>query len=546
VFLEICMTEYPAPGGGAEWSTGSLVRNRRLFALVFAGCVVCVAGLALAALGLLAQARAGSAGASLMPLAFALLASSAALLAGACGLLLRQRGGLLHQAEAASAFVRQLMDGMRDVVVIVSPREGRVLDANRAAEDLTGYPRGELLGKHVDTLRTANQPVEVGRSAPASYRVTGLRKDGSEVPLEVVTTVASVAGSPVYVSVGRDISAHLQVERRLEEANAALREATFDSMARLAAAMDLREYRTGSHSRRVSSYAGLIAHRLGLRGDELSAVRQAALLHDIGKIGVPDAVLLKPETLDDREWALMRNHTRIGADLLEGLRDFCDVREMVLTHHESWNGNGYPHGLRAGAIPLGSRIIAVADAFDAMANDRPYRSAQPFDRVTRELSRGSGGQFDPDVVAAMLAIAEPSWQNPAYAGAADLLDRLDRLARGIELGDVELVATLCTADVALSLPELAGFQAHGREELLRRLGQCLAAHPPALFELHELRFEPADRSIALSWRLQTCAGQRFSGQARVRFSGGLVRRVEPLASPAEIGAFINAAAAGGH
>ncbi|MEK7441876.1 MAG: HD domain-containing phosphohydrolase [Chloroflexota bacterium] len=175
----------------------------------------------------------------------------------------------------------------------------------------------------------------------------------------------------------------------------------------LAAALDLRDKETEGHSRRVTDYSTAIARTLGLRGEALDVIRQGALLHDVGKIGIPDSILHKPSALNSDEWRLMRRHPEIGAQLLHGI-DFLDdaVASIVIHHHERFDGGGYPHKLKGEAIPFGARIFAVADTLDAMTSDRVYRKGKPVREAREEIARLSGMQFDPVVVEAFMCIPD--------------------------------------------------------------------------------------------------------------------------------------------
>lgn len=170
----------------------------------------------------------------------------------------------------------------------------------------------------------------------------------------------------------------------------------------LARALDLRDQYTAEHSDTVSRYAAAMARELGLEGWRVERIRLAGLLHDVGKIGIPDAVLLKPSGLTDEEWDLMRRHPEMGAQMLDS-RALRDIRRWVLAHHERPDGRGYPAGLSGEAIPLEARILAVADAFEAMTANRVYRAGMPVEAAVAELNRCSGTQFDPRVVDAFVA-----------------------------------------------------------------------------------------------------------------------------------------------
>jgi HD-GYP domain-containing protein (c-di-GMP phosphodiesterase class II) len=174
----------------------------------------------------------------------------------------------------------------------------------------------------------------------------------------------------------------------------------------LADTLGLRDGETRSHCTRVVDLACRLGRRLGLSDDSLRALAYAARVHDIGKVGVPDAVLYKPGPLDQLEAELLREHSTWGADLVNRIPGLERVADIVRHHHERFDGGGYPDGLAGDASPIESRILAVADAYVAMNEDRPYRGALPADRIATELVAGRARQFDPTVLDA-LAVEEP-------------------------------------------------------------------------------------------------------------------------------------------
>ncbi len=178
----------------------------------------------------------------------------------------------------------------------------------------------------------------------------------------------------------------------------------------LAAALDAREHETQAHSQRVREYASTLAQRLGLGGEELINVGRGALLHDVGKIGVPDSILLKPSKLTPEEWVQMKRHPRVGYELLRGIKFLAPAAEIVLAHQERWDGKGYPNGLIGDQIPLGARVFGVVDTLDAMTSNRPYRKALSFEAAREEVRRCSGTQFDPKVAEAFLGISADTWK----------------------------------------------------------------------------------------------------------------------------------------
>lgn len=219
------------------------------------------------------------------------------------------------------------------------------------------------------------------------------------------------------------------LEQRARELHDALQqlEASYDATLRaLTSALDLRDRETAGHSERVTAYTLELARAVGITDPaELSRIRRGAWLHDIGKIGVPDAILHKPGPLDDAERERMRLHPELGFRILQGVPFLRDATDIVLYHHERWDGSGYPRGLRGAEIPLPARLFAVADTLDAITSDRPYRRAQSFERARTIIQEGSGTQFDPEVVRAFLTVPVERWQeiragtsNPAARQAA--------------------------------------------------------------------------------------------------------------------------------
>jgi diguanylate cyclase (GGDEF)-like protein/putative nucleotidyltransferase with HDIG domain len=179
-----------------------------------------------------------------------------------------------------------------------------------------------------------------------------------------------------------------------------------ESTQALVAAIDARDPYTRTHSQTVASYAECIGRRMDFTGARLDALRAAALLHDIGKIGVPDAILTKPGPLTNVEFQAVKRHPETALDILRNVSFLADVQPMILHHHERFDGLGYPFELRGDQIPIGARIISVADALDTMLSPRTYKAAYSFDRVREELQRGVGGQFDPDVASMALRLMD--------------------------------------------------------------------------------------------------------------------------------------------
>jgi len=200
-----------------------------------------------------------------------------------------------------------------------------------------------------------------------------------------------------------------RVLEKTTELTQALREvenAYTNTLYALVSALDAREHETSDHSQRVVRYTLAIARVLGIREPDLGEMARGALLHDIGKIGVPDAILLKPGPLNSTEWEEMRRHPDIGFQILRSIPFLRQPAEIVLSHQERFDGRGYPRGLRGDEIPLGARIFAVADTLDAMTSDRPYRQGTTFAAARAEIARCAGTQFDPVVVRAFEQLSD--------------------------------------------------------------------------------------------------------------------------------------------
>jgi ribonuclease P protein subunit RPR2 len=206
--------------------------------------------------------------------------------------------------------------------------------------------------------------------------------------------------------VGELYAAERVRSRELERALDDLRETYLATMRSLATVVEAKDVGTRGHLDRTERYGLVLARRID---PELAARPEVAygfFLHDIGKVGVPEQVLRKPEPLQAHEWALMREHPEVGARIVEPIRFLGDAVEIVRCHHERWDGGGYPAGLRGPRIPLAARVFAVADSFDAMTSDRPYRDAMPLALALEEIAAGAGVQFDPVVVEAFLELVD--------------------------------------------------------------------------------------------------------------------------------------------
>ncbi len=198
----------------------------------------------------------------------------------------------------------------------------------------------------------------------------------------------------------------VEATRELADAYRELKDTYRSTLEALGSALDTRDVGTESHSRRVHGYTLATAREHRMPEAELTDLGHGVLLHDIGKIGIPDGILLKPGPLTPEEWKIMRRHPEIGKMLIERIPFLRDAVPVVWSHHEKWDGTGYPRGLKGDEIPLGARIFMVVDAFDAMTFDRPYSKAKPFDVAKAEIRRCAGSQFDRAVAESFFRVPE--------------------------------------------------------------------------------------------------------------------------------------------
>lgn len=216
------------------------------------------------------------------------------------------------------------------------------------------------------------------------------------------------------------------LEHMVEDATREVREREKETLLRLARAGEFRDEETGYHLIRMARYSRLIAAAIGLDRDEAETVELAAPLHDIGKIGIPDQILLKPAKLDEAEWQIMRRHPLIGHEILKGSASkYVRMGALIaLGHHEKFDGTGYPNGLVGDHIPLCARIVAVADVYDALTSPRPYKPAWPAERAFQYLAAQRGRHFDPRLVDAFISLRreiteiQSQWQDPGPAAAS--------------------------------------------------------------------------------------------------------------------------------
>ncbi len=301
-----------------------------------------------------------------------------------------------------------------------TPSEHRIADYPRTEQVLTdGAPYTCMLGADADS-HEARWLVELGYRSLLMLQLPVESKPFALI--EVYDKSARrYADSEIRLSEALALEAGKMVVRaRMQEH---LEDAYIATLGTLAAALEAKDAYTNDHAAQIAELAAAVCEQLQIASSDMRMIRLAALLHDIGKIGVPETILHKRGPLDEDEWAVMQEHPRIGARILEPVPYFAELVPLVTSSHERYDGTGYPDQLAGADIPLGSRVIAVCDAFHAMTEDRVYRKAVPVDEALREIVRCSGSQFDPSCVEAMLAVVRTKgW--PRFSR-----DRLVRLAR---------------------------------------------------------------------------------------------------------------------
>ena len=260
--------------------------------------------------------------------------------------------------------------------------------------------------ENADSYRRDDQRIMDSDRAELHFLETQRHDDGSEgwvetnkVPLH--DSLGNVVG---ILGTYADITELKRSEKRIRELNADLTQAYDATIEGWSRALDLRDQETEGHCRRVTELTLRLADAMGLAGDDLLQVRRGALLHDIGKMGVPDRILLKPGPLTDDEWVVMRRHPGMARDMLWPVEFLRPALDIPFCHHEKWDGTGYPQGLRGEQIPLSARLFAVVDVWDALRSDRPYRNSWPVPRVLDHIAGLAGTHFDPEVVRLFLAL----------------------------------------------------------------------------------------------------------------------------------------------
>jgi PAS domain S-box-containing protein/putative nucleotidyltransferase with HDIG domain len=318
------------------------------------------------------------------------------------------------RAQKSESRYRALFECANDAIFLLDV-EGKHAMVNQKAADMLGYEIEELLGmtyldivapsQYRDTKSKIKAMLEDRASSP--FERIFRKKNGAEFPVEInISTIRDEQGKPLYVQrIVRDITERKLAENELRRFSAKLRQALESIIKVVASTVEQRDPYTAGHQYRVAELARSIALELELSVDHVESVSMAGVIHDIGKISVPAEILSKPSKLNEVEFALIREHARIGYEILREVEFPWPIALIVYQHHERLNGSGYPQGLRGEDILLEARILGVADAVEAMASHRPYRPAHGIERALEEISTNRGTLYDPRVVDACLKIS---------------------------------------------------------------------------------------------------------------------------------------------
>ncbi len=311
-----------------------------------------------------------------------------------------------EELQTMRDYLNKLITYTNSPILVVDP-EMRIVLFNQASERISGYKAEEVIGKNINIL-SGGKIKESDQLRKRILRGENLRLIESPMVTkkgEVRTILWNSAcifddegKLEGVIFQGQDIT---EIKKAREE----LQRAYELNLRALTTALEAREHGTERHCKRVARYATVLAHRMGVDKDYIKDIRYGALLHDIGKIGISDSLLLKPGRLTPEEMEEIKKHPLIGANILKGIDYFTRAIEIVLYHHERWDGTGYPVGLTGDKIPLSARIFAVVDAFDAMTTHRPYRKKMSMEAALKEIKKAAGTQFDPQVVKAFLSIS---------------------------------------------------------------------------------------------------------------------------------------------
>ena len=335
---------------------------------------------------------------------------------------------LKSQLNASQTNYNRLFENFASSIVIVD-EAGNVVNMNSAAEELYGWTRDELLGVSYDEYFTAGKErpgiIELTKLAAdngGKYIEIGVprnNKDGEQMYTYVTYYIIDLSGDGMFALfvLEKDLTTRIRLEKQLEDSVYQVKETQAAAIMGFAKLTEFRDHCTGEHLDRIKMYTKILAQALKhqpeyahyISNEYIEDLSMSSILHDIGKVGIEDSILLKAGRLTKEEFEVMKNHSSMGGDALTvidnnlGYKSFLTIgKEVASYHHERWDGSGYPEGLKGKEIPLSARIVALADVYDALISDRPYKKALSHEEASRMIESEKGSHFDPDVVDAFL------------------------------------------------------------------------------------------------------------------------------------------------
>jgi PAS domain S-box-containing protein len=314
-----------------------------------------------------------------------------------------------EQKNVSEGMLSGILDSAAEAIVTVDESQNIIL-YNKGAEEIFGYQHDEVIGKpleilipekyratHSDKITEFEESQTHARFMANRGGIEGRRKNGKVFPAEASLSKMNLNGKRTYTAVLHDIS-----ERKIAEK--ALSDSFAEAIYTLIRASEFRDDQTGAHVSRISYYTKIMAEEQGMDAEYCNQIFFASPMHDIGKIGIPDSILLKPGGFTEEEWEIMKTHTTIGANILaNNSSPYLKMAELIaLNHHESWDGRGYPMGLKGEEIPLCARIMQLADVYDALRSERPYKKPFNHEQSVEIICKGDGrtnpSNFDPEVL----------------------------------------------------------------------------------------------------------------------------------------------------
>jgi len=319
------------------------------------------------------------------------------------------------QLKSAQELISATLASVGEAVLVIDPSTRVILECNKAAEDIFGYTKEELINHSTEMIHIDRKSFEeFGKNSEPVLAETGIyraatlmkRKNGNIIATENVVSVMSkrLGFMSGVVSVVRDVTESNRAKENLKRALEQVRNALGVTIQVMVSTIEARDPYTAGHQQRVAHLARAVAGEMALSQERIDGIYMMGIVHDIGKISIPAEILAKPGRLTDVEYALVKEHPRIGYDILKDVESPWPLAEVVRQHHERMDGSGYPRNLKGEEILLEARIMAVADVIESMASHRPYRPSLGIDAALDEIASGSGVLYDSDVVEAVLRL----------------------------------------------------------------------------------------------------------------------------------------------